>query len=384
MKVKQILSAVKVAALLVTFPADVIAEEKPLSLFVTTGQYFYDDDASLDDATPLTGGVGYDFTERWGGEVSLTSISTNPEDLNDEVDARHLMVDGLYYLGTEQWRPYLVAGLGGRELDASNTDSDMNTFSNLGLGVKNNFKDSWQFRGDVRAYHDLDESLTDYGVNIGFAYLIGGSSSKSATKPVTDSAAKSVTEVKKAFDVDGDGVSDVSDKCSNTPANTKVDASGCPLDSDGDGVYDYLDECAATSKNYVVDQKGCPKTLTEEVSIELKINFENNSNVVKQSYYSEIEKVAAFMNQYADTTVEIAGYTDDRGSESYNRNLSQRRADSVREVLINKFSVARDRVSAIGYGEANPIASNDTAEGRATNRRVVAKVSSTVEREVKK
>ncbi|MDV7400154.1 OmpA family protein, partial [Arthrospira platensis SPKY1] len=86
----------------------------------------------------------------------------------------------------------------------------------------------------------------------------------------------------------------------------------------------------------------------------------------------EVKRVADFLNSYQDVTVEIEGHTDAQGAEAYNQTLSQRRADSVKKALVTRYGIAAERVKAIGYGESRPVASNDTAAGRAENRRVVA------------
>jgi len=82
-----------------------------------------------------------------------------------------------------------------------------------------------------------------------------------------------------------------------------------------------------------------------------------------------LDEQIAVLEKEADIKVEIAGYTDDIGPEAYNQGLSQRRAKAVEEYLISK-GISLDRLEAVGYGESNPIAANDTREGRATNRRV--------------
>jgi Outer membrane protein and related peptidoglycan-associated (lipo)proteins len=119
--------------------------------------------------------------------------------------------------------------------------------------------------------------------------------------------------------------------------------------------------------------------LSETVSIDLNVNFDSNSDVVKPAYYGEIGRVAEFLQQYVGTSVVIEGHTDTSGSASYNKNLSQRRADSVAAVLVQQMGVSQARVSAMGYGEEQPIADESTATGREANRRVVAKVSAKVE-----
>jgi len=86
------------------------------------------------------------------------------------------------------------------------------------------------------------------------------------------------------------------------------------------------------------------------------------------------------MKQYENTRVEVQGHTDSRASESYNRALSQRRAAAVAAVLVREHGVNPANVTARGYGESSPIASNDTSEGRAANRRVVGQVSANIEK----
>lgn len=106
--------------------------------------------------------------------------------------------------------------------------------------------------------------------------------------------------------------------------------------------------------------------------IELKILFDNDKHFVKQQYYSEIETVAGYLRQYPNTTVTLEGHTDSNASEQYNINLSQRRVNAVRDVLIQHYGISPARISAVGYGESQPIASNNTAAGRQQNRRVIA------------
>ena len=119
----------------------------------------------------------------------------------------------------------------------------------------------------------------------------------------------------------------------------------------------------------VVEQ---PAVLTEKMTIELEVLFDTDISIVKPDYYSKISEVAEFMAQYPNTLVTIEGYTDSRASEKYNQALSQRRVDAVKEVLITQFGTAPERLNAIGYGELQPRASNNTVEGRQLNRRVIA------------
>jgi OOP family OmpA-OmpF porin len=177
------------------------------------------------------------------------------------------------------------------------------------------------------------------------------------------------------LDSDGDRVYDYLDKCPNTPMGASVDQNGCPLDSDGDGVADYLDKCPNTPEDLKVNADGCPVLLKEKVQIDLDVQFDTNKSDIKPQYFDQLKKVADFMETYPETKATIEGHSDSRGAAAYNLKLSQRRAESVRMYLINKFNISPNRINAIGYGEEKPIATNDTAEGRRLNRRIQAVLS---------
>ena len=115
-----------------------------------------------------------------------------------------------------------------------------------------------------------------------------------------------------------------------------------------------------------------PPPVQEKVTIALNVEFDTNKAVVKEKYYDEIKRVADFMKEFPDTTCEIGGHTDNVASAAYNQKLSEKRANSVRQYLIDKFGIDGSRLTAAGYGLTKPIASNDTEEGRQKNRRVEA------------
>ncbi|MCF6356030.1 MAG: OmpA family protein [Candidatus Polarisedimenticolaceae bacterium] len=166
------------------------------------------------------------------------------------------------------------------------------------------------------------------------------------------------------LDSDGDGVVDSKDKCPGTPRGAPVDRNGCELDSDGDGVVDRKDSCPETPAGVKVDRNGCAEPIV------LKgVNFENDSAVLTAQAKSILNGVANSLKKRPDIKVTIAGHTDSRGSAAYNKMLSQRRADSVRRYLASK-GVKASSLIAKGFGEEQPIAINDTATGRADNRRV--------------
>ncbi|MCB1666698.1 MAG: OmpA family protein, partial [Pseudomonadales bacterium] len=103
-------------------------------------------------------------------------------------------------------------------------------------------------------------------------------------------------------------------------------------------------------------------------------------SVVKPEYMAEIRALADFMKANTDVSAVLEGHTDSVGTEAYNQALSMRRVNAVRQVLIDQFGIAASRIRVEGYGETRPIASNDTAEGRAQNRRVQSVISTTLQR----
>lgn len=157
-----------------------------------------------------------------------------------------------------------------------------------------------------------------------------------------------------------------------------VESTGCELDSDGDGVHDCSDICLNTPAGTKIDEAGCPVQIIEKISIDLKIEFATNKADIRKVYFDRLEKVAQFLNNFPDTEAVIEGHTDNVGSEKHNLKLSQRRADSVKTFLTDKYGIAPSRLKANGFGESMPIADNDTADGKQRNRRVIAIISTVV------
>jgi len=183
-----------------------------------------------------------------------------------------------------------------------------------------------------------------------------------------------------ALDSDKDGVADYLDKCPGTPQGATVDETGCALDADNDGVADYRDNCPDTPAGESVDASGCPlpkatqsATVTDAGTwLYEDIKFDTGSNTIKPASYSVLGEIATVLKQNPNLKVEVQGHTDSAGSLSYNNRLSAKRADAVREYLINQ-GVNADQLTAAGYGPTLPLVSNDSAEGRARNRRVELK-----------
>lgn len=196
-------------------------------------------------------------------------------------------------------------------------------------------------------------------------------------------------------DTDGDGVADDRDRCDNTPKGAVVDASGCPKDSDNDGVPDGLDQCANSPKNARVDAKGCPIEVTDKETQLLDtgllrlndVQFESSKWTLRPGSHTSLDEVGRILSEWPELRIEIGGHTDSQGSETYNRDLSQKRAQAVLDYITAKFpKVNRNQYTVQGFGESQPIADNDTAVGRAQNRRVEFRVlnKDAVKREIER
>lgn len=201
------------------------------------------------------------------------------------------------------------------------------------------------------------------------------------------------------LDEDGDGVPDSEDWCTRTPAGARVGSNGCPTgqvdvscdrgpgdesarvvptalaspdrDADRDGVEDADDRCPDTPRGVAVDAKGC----ADIAKVVLKgVNFATGSATLRPAAFEALRGVAAAMKVNDEIQVEINGYTDSVGDAGKNQRLSERRAESVKDFLVQE-GVDPERLSTAGHGEDDPVDSNDTAEGRANNRRVSFRVT---------
>ncbi|MGH8608867.1 MAG: OmpA family protein [Gammaproteobacteria bacterium] len=142
----------------------------------------------------------------------------------------------------------------------------------------------------------------------------------------------------------------------------------CTLDDDGDGINDCDDQCPSTPADVAVDASGCPKP--DEVLMRLEgVNFAFDSAKLTPESERILDQATQELQEAASVTVRVEGHTDSIGSEAYNLQLSERRAQAVVDYLISK-GIDPSRVEPEGMGEGNPVDTNDTKEGRYHNRRV--------------
>jgi OOP family OmpA-OmpF porin len=290
------------------------------------------------DNGPVGGlGLGYNFTKNWGIEAfgyfapnldddgvlrGMPAAVRNPPSFDNDVTMGRLSV--LYHFDTgTNFTPYVSAGLGGMWIDRDRPvyENYSSFAANVGLGFKYFFNEVVALRVEVNDAYGFNRSQ---GARFNAPMVAAGLTFQVGANP-------------QCRDEDSDGVCDPYDKCPGTPAGYRVDGDGCPI----------------------------------TVTVRLDVKFDFDKSVVKRRYLPEVQKVADFLKTHNGSVAVVEGHTDNVGNDDYNQRLSDRRAKAVRDVLINEFGVPASRIDAVGYGEARPIATNDTAEGRAENRRVV-------------
>ena len=291
-------------------------------------------------------------------------------------DVEQTMLSGNFLIGTEEFtgytdsafKPYVLVGAGQSKIKVENQETytaaegssvgtvnagtevaeSKDTIGNLGLGAMYRINDALSLRGEARAIHNFDNNWWEGMALAGLEVVLGGHLAPTVAVPPMQEPVIDTTPV---VVVESD------------------------LDSDGDGVPDSIDACPGTPMNVVVDERGCPVPvdITDELKMELRVFFDNDKSTIKSQYQPEIAKVAEKMREYPNSTARIEGHASKTGpSARYNQRLSEARAVAVKSMLTNEFGIAPNRISTVGYGYDQPIAPNDTEEGRAMNRRVYA------------
>jgi OmpA-OmpF porin, OOP family len=158
-------------------------------------------------------------------------------------------------------------------------------------------------------------------------------------------------------------------------------------DEDGDGVPDSRDKCPGTPKGVQVDADGCPPpapapvveeavVVKEETIVIRDVHFEFNKATLTPTDKEVLSTVATRLKQETSTAqLRVTGHTDSVGSNAYNQRLSEKRANSVVQYLVEQGVPRASFVSVAGAGESQPVADNKTADGRALNRRTEIKIN---------
>lgn len=359
---------------------NVLAQDYPdFEVYLGAARYFWDSERNLDDSNSLEGGIEIPMSEVLSLEAWLSDFDADTNPGSVELEGRRYSLGGLYHLSDGDLRPFVSLGASHQEFEPPASSDFDESLLYLGLGAKKYFDNNFILRGELLAMNSVDYEVTDLAARVAVGYAFGKTSKPVPMEPEKVVKVEPVAEPVKKMEPKPEP-KPVEPAPQPEPVKVvPVPVEPVKVDSDGDGVYDDADACPETDKAFKVDQNGCPIKLVETVSINLEVKFKSNSAEVSGSE-QEIKELADFLNRFKDTNVTVEGYTDDRGRAAYNKQLSQKRADAVRMKLISDYGINSGRVNAIGYGEESPIASNDTAEGRASNRRVVGRVSANQER----
>lgn len=293
-------------------------------------QYYTDSSRSIENEGELYGaGVSYFLTDdvslglSYGEYHDLTSDEAGAGGHKD-IKGNLTSLDAVYHFGQPGvgLRPYVSAGVAHQSIgQAARSGRDHSTFANVGTGVKYYVTENLFAKASVDGMYNIDANEAEWMAGVGVGFNFGGGAQQVAAveptpEPVLEPAPAPVAEP----------------------------------------------EVAAP----------------EVVRVELDVKFDFDKARVREESYAEIKNLADFMQQYPQTTTVVAGHTDSVGTDQYNQRLSERRADAVRDVLVEQYGLENDRVSTVGYGESRPVADNSTDAGRQINRRVEAEVEAQV------
>ncbi|WP_447591705.1 OmpA family protein [Aquipseudomonas campi] len=278
-------------------------------------EYFDSQRDFKNDGNLFGGSIGYFLTDDVELRLGYDEVHNARGKDGKNIKGSNTALDALYHFNNpgDALRPYVSAGFSDQSIGQTGRGGrNGSTFANLGAGAKWYITDVFYARAGVEAQYNIDQGDTEWAPSVGIGLNFGGGS-----KPAPVVAAEPAPE---------------------------------PI----------------------------PEPVTEPaletVRVELDVKFDFDKSVVKQDSYGDIKNLADFMNQYPQTTTTVEGHTDSVGTDAYNQKLSERRANAVREVLVNQYGVGGDRVNSVGYGESRPVADNATEAGRAVNRRVEAEV----------
>ena len=315
--------------------------------------------------------AGYYPFRFFGAELEGGVMPTRTRDTDNPATAWTLRGHLVGQIGLWSITPFLLVGAG---MVGVNSDAPPNSLGveqdvaiHFGGGAKFFINDRIMLRLDVRDVVSnrigVGEGLTSSPeVLLGLTVTLGRKKQKRA-RPSTN-------------DRDGDRIIDRDDYC---PDVYGPGPRGCPQvcidDNDGDGLENPVDACPndPETRNGFEDADGCPDEVPPELSelagIMEGITFDTDKATIKSSSKNRLDNAVDVMKRYPDIRVMITGHTDAQGGYRHNVDLSRRRADAVRDYMVEQGIDAK-RIETRGVGPDEPISTNDTTEGRALNRRI--------------
>jgi len=322
--------------------------DQPFHFTGQAGALYTDSDRDMrDNDVWWSVGFGYFFTDNFSLDLEYDTFkgtwndyaSVQPGVTYDKWGLKNYGLMARYYFTDWQFRPFVAGGLG--VLSHRNVASTGDELSwSAGAGLQSQFSKHFSGRVQLLYRYDTDSDTLatengfgDWILSAGLSFDFGG---KEPPPPPPPAEPPPPPPPPPNPDLDGDGVLNQHDKCPNTRPGAVVDLDGCEVEA-------------------VIELDG--------------VHFDFDKATLRPEAKAILDEAAALLAKHERVVVEVAGHTDSTGPEAYNQGLSERRAKSVQDYLVSK-GVRASRLTAKGYGESMPVASNDTEEGRAENRRV--------------
>ena len=291
--------------------------------------HLYGETPELQDDLFVGAALGVELTPWLGFEAEYNQVKGDIEDSEASYgEYKQTQINGNFYVTSDlitknydsKIKPYVLLGAGHYKYEFDNAalgyrDGEEGTLGNAGLGAFWRLNDALSLRTEARATYNIDEDFWNYTALAGLNVVLGGHLKPAA--PVVEVA---------------------------------------PVEP-------------------VAPVAPAPQELTEDLNMELRVFFDTNKSNIKDQYKPEIAKVAEKLVEYPNATARIEGHTDNTGPRALNERLSLARANSVKSSLVNEYNVDASRLSTQGFAWDQPIADNNTKEGRAMNRRVFATIS---------
>lgn len=295
----------------------------------------HDDYLELQDDLFVGAALGVELTPWLGFEAEYSQVKGDIDAvgpfaaLGTVAEYKKQQIAGNFYVTSDlitknydsKVKPYVLLGAGHYKYDVDSDIAELDgaenegTIGNAGVGAFWRLNDALSLRTEARSTYNFDEKFWDYTALAGLNVVLGGHLKPAA--PVVEVA----------------------------PVET------------------------------VAPVQPAPQELTEDLNMELRVFFDTNKSNIKDQYKPEIAKVAEKLVEYPNATARIEGHTDNTGPRALNERLSLARANSVKSSLVNEYNVDPARLSTQGFAWDQPIADNNTKEGRAMNRRVFATIT---------
>ena len=372
---KKTFSLAAVALAVMSAPSIAQESTKPFDSWIGLHGMYYNAESEkpaddfMDDGFGFGGEYGWRFNDDWAIRAELTALDVDYMQIlgtDSSVSGISYGVDAVYFAPNDWW--YLFGGYKRQDFAQEHDLVD------IGIGKHWDITDDVKLTTEIAAYYDWDDEYTDYSAKVGVMFPIGGSPASSQPTPAPATPVNN--------DTDNDGVMNNMDDCPNTPAGVQVDERGCEIvgDSDSDGVNDNDDMCPDTPMSDKVDADGCTVFEEEEVTHTLRVLFASESAEITDPRSEDIQDFVDFFKRYGKTDALIEGHASAPGPEDYNMDLSERRAEAFKEMLINEYGIDASRLETEAFGETQLLDESNTAEAHRMNRRIHIRVTATVEK----